>query len=926
MMNRPESNPNELLEQVSDVLVIWSHNRKLYPGWLVLPSGEERLAFGRRTGRWMLRILSVLPLLPTVERLYAVSEIVWRKEILLERMTVELADAAQAVLEVIDCQNYTVENAFEMRDDWDDVREAWISVALALVTDARLDCDQPKSKQLLSSLAPFSTNHSNAGRRISQERCLWAVYSLDFDLLNKLLDDWPVESDDPVWMLRKAALLTEANRHVEATQLIQRARNSLGQDAQGDKSIANASREGWALASMVTWDNQGEVHRQWDILASQKCDVRDEIDDIRRALRGAENPGETPSFDLGIRHTSGVRLSIGGQRRRLVAAYRAIRLTEVAGIPPVNSPTHEGRLPGSSVSDILALAAEELVTTNPELAIRLTLRISNYDRDKTLSRVLSRTRIAALTKDVTTTLAQMCINLINYAMPLFLSLREASAGTSSVERLRVALEILSRLVLRLEPAVVNSALDVGLECYREKRVAQDPWLGRPLRNLLSRAWDSLPKHSRAVRSLELLTAPIAEFEGFEADSQFPDMAEFIGADDFAAERGGRETIRYRQAVDFLIRGLRGSDGARKRATLRLIPLTTSGNLTTEETSDIARALWSDSDPVLQNSAGPNSPLDWVFLLLPEIERGSAERSFRRKWLHPSHASQGEGTAFSIRMLAQVGRAVSGLQGMGIPFEFSPEEEEYLALHIEQLVEPFYSDSVSFDMSIFSTIDSMGSLVTEISIPRNVSVNLLQRVEFMIGTQNDARDSPFSFVNDVRIALGYALILGLIKSVPERFDTFTLWLRTGLSSDSDSRIRGAMTALMSWLRSESTSASHPIPLDLIREVGAIIAAGRRGALADALLCATLVFRRGAEDLRDTIGPMALLGLSYLERGLSYELDERNNEDLHTLRFLCVQLATNMAQHGFEHDATVAKWLDIGRNDPFPEVRNVVFATS
>ena len=92
--------------------------------------------------------------------------------------------------------------------------------------------------------------------------------------------------------------------------------------------------------------------------------------------------------------------------------------------------------------------------------------------------------------------------------------------------------------------------------------------------------------------------------------------------------------------------------------------------------------------------------------------------------------------------------------------------------------------------------------------------------------------------------------------------------------------------------------------------------------EALVCATLVFDRGSESHRDTIRPLVLQGLSYLAEKLEYDAQEDIGGDVHTLRLLCAQLATKLAPQGFGNDAAVAKWLDIGRNDPFPETRNVV----
>ncbi len=75
---------NEPLEKVRRVIEAWGHNRGLYPGWLVFPSGQERAELKWRSGDWEPHILKAMPELSPVERLNAVREMLWIKSILLE--------------------------------------------------------------------------------------------------------------------------------------------------------------------------------------------------------------------------------------------------------------------------------------------------------------------------------------------------------------------------------------------------------------------------------------------------------------------------------------------------------------------------------------------------------------------------------------------------------------------------------------------------------------------------------------------------------------------------------------------------------------------------------------------------------------------------------------------------------------------------
>ena len=74
----------------------------------MFPAGEERESLRRRTDDWERHILRSLSDLMPVERLNAVRELVWRREILLEPISSNLESAAEDVLGSIDCQGRTI--------------------------------------------------------------------------------------------------------------------------------------------------------------------------------------------------------------------------------------------------------------------------------------------------------------------------------------------------------------------------------------------------------------------------------------------------------------------------------------------------------------------------------------------------------------------------------------------------------------------------------------------------------------------------------------------------------------------------------------------------------------------------------------------------------------------------------------------------
>ena len=914
--NSPDYN-NEPLHKARQVIDAWAHNRRIYPGWLVFPSGPERAELSWRTSDWEPHILKLLPDLEPVERLRALRELSWLREILLKPITFEFSTAAENALGTIDCESRLVAGVEVNGDDWAEIEEAWQTVAFNLVTDARLDCNQPLFERLLDALEQSCEDSSDCQHRIHHERCLWAVYSLDFEELSRLLDRWQLGECNQIWKIRKAALLTEIGRHDESGTLLEEALCSIRDNVGSSGNIAVATLESWALGSTLNHNTRSAVFRRWDELAALKCHSWDELDHVARAMRGTEEMQNRPSYELGISRTTRVRWS-NERYTRTIAAYRAVRLPEVTGLPPVNIPSGDLPIPTSAASGVLKLAAGELATINPELSIRLILRVCTYDRDELLLQVLSRARVAILTDDVATLLAQTCIRMIKYTLPRLLASDETKTALSAVERMRVAMEILSRLALRLTPDMVNATLDIGLECYRTDRLREQYLIGPPLTSLLRWTWEALPKNRRAERVFDLLLAPIVGLDDFEAVSNFPDTSEFIRAEDIPSERTSDNQIQFEQAFHFLVRGLRGNEDARNRATLRLIWLVLSEGLTEYELEEIANALWGNADPVKKNASGPNTPLDWVYLVLPETKVGQALDSFRSKWLSDDSDGQETGLAYSSDAIKEVGVAMTGLRDKGRSLDMSALEEEIIAVHIERLVEMIASDSVSFNFSIGSAIERLGSLTANITIPNNIAENLFQKVEFLLSAQENSRDSIIEFLSDIRIAIGFQLVPGLVKAFPDRVAELAMWLRLGLASDDDVRVRNAMSALQTWVAELSIAHLPQVPEHLLMECGVIIASRRRVGLANALLCATWVFDKGAQSHQDAISPLVLTGLRHLAEELQYA-QFQHDDQISTLRLLCVKLARSMGSHGFSDNPAVQQWLDEGKNDPFPEIR-------
>lgn len=917
-----------LQEKVRETLEIWKHNRQVYPGWLLLPADGEREKFRRRTDNWEGHILDSLPAFTVVERLNAIYELTWRREILLEPISEKLESEAENALESVDCQDRTVDGIAESEIDWSAVREVWREVALTLVTVARFRFDKELFDRRTDILKPFASDHPDVHNRLCQENCLWAMYSMDFESLENLLDNWMARDCDPIWTVRKAALLWETHRNVEAGDLITDALETIRDIPGVEGSVAGESREGWAMWSAVTIDEWQQFRKRWHELAALKCDAQLEKDLIVRRLEGDGDEQEAPTFDLEFGRGESVRFS---SARPELAAYGAVRLAEVGGLPPV---TNHGEPIGLTVaSDILKSAAELLASSQPEFAIRLALRVSTSETDKTLNRVLSRTRIAILSESSAEILGDVCINAIAYAFPRLIEVDRRSLQW--VTRMRAATEVLSRLALRVSPERLESFVDLGLQCFQSREITLEVWLHKSVANLLRRSWEALPKDRRAARAVNLLNLPIVGMDNFAANvpDRFPDPGEFLKAEDLPDASTPKNESQWHDVVNFLIRGLEGGGEARSRALNRITKVFDKGLLDEDEVSAFTRALWSDNYTVPDSLPTGTHLYDWAFLLLPEPSPGIAEQRFRHKWLSGDISrfqddEQRDDNSFSVSFGARpvnpdkiedvfwnVGAAISELRRKGRPLQLTDDIRKY----IEDLVAYWAeTDVTSLPLPFFQNASSeptrwalrgLASILEEVVLTPAAGVILYEKLRKLTDSGIPA----------------FEPIHGLFRIMPERLDELMTWLRMGLASEDDAMAASAMSSLLMWLMAsaDTDKSLHPPPEDVLRDVGLIVASRRSASLPQALQLAIWVFKEGALDHREAMRDLVTLGLIVLAEELKYDhdSDSENRSDLPLLRLLSVQLAQAMADSGFKAEPPVALWLEIGKNDPLPEVRYI-----
>ena len=207
----PNPDSQNLKEEINNQLDIWSRNRKLYPGWLYVPTNRQA-QLGLTTKRWEETILNHVGDLDSVERLWALFEMMWRCEIALIDPGPNLANAAEATLrEIVGFENEKVDVAKTI--------EAVSCVAIGLVRHARLSVDKRRFEESINLAESLRGQDSEFHNSLQYEKCLWSLYRLDLEGLESRLAEWNLDSGDPFWKSRAATLMLVLGKRENARSL-----------------------------------------------------------------------------------------------------------------------------------------------------------------------------------------------------------------------------------------------------------------------------------------------------------------------------------------------------------------------------------------------------------------------------------------------------------------------------------------------------------------------------------------------------------------------------------------------------------------------------------------------------------------------------------------------------------------------------------
>lgn len=904
----PHSDEESPDTAASNQLNTWLHNRKLYPGWLAVPAIRQ-LTFALPTLRWEETLLAYVNTLELRERLNAIHEVVWRHEVALMAPGPQLIEAAETILRDVMAEGLVDTKTIE----------AASCVALALVTSARINSDEVGFNKAVDVATRLNGNDSEVQHRLKYEKCLWSLYSLDFESLQTKLSDWNLDSGDPFWKVRVASLMLVLGKRENARSLLESSIDALRRSTTSSPNIPAFSRLAWShylLNVLDTLDNKGNEESYRTTMRDFRlfyCDPESDLQSLSHSLGNTETRERGPTFDLGQRRitwsTKRFRESefSGSEALKSLAAYRAIRLAEVAALLPVAG--HWPNMQRIWSSAIKLIHQDQ----DFELALRLMLLSTTYDQDDLLTNLLSRPKLATMPYDVAVKMTDLCVKVIDYFVGE--SGNHLYSAISPMERIRVALESLSRLVLRLEPDRTAEIFAKALRYYSMPSICGNPLVCNTIGNLLRRTWEALPKAKRTEFVFEVLNAPIVGVDGFEAQPYgFLDPGQLIDLyDSPMPDRDEDSNVQWVNTVQFLVRSLSFEKDARSRAMLRLVNATMANRLIDQETDQVAQAIWDQRQKSEYGLPGEEDLHQWVFLCMPEPEAGTALNWFRKTWLSSEDESELDDDQYVGSAIYHIGDIIENSSTQSFEFQLTTSDKSYIVQLADRWSQTPVPTTLQLDMpmarsqysrSLHRVVQGLTSILLHMELPSSVANALYAKSKDLLKVGLYAQ----------------ALLVGLNRVMPQLNEEISTTFRKGLSTEIEDQVNDTISALRVWLYFSKLHKTDPPPNELVREVGYAIATRRRPAIGPALGLAKWVFESGNNPERDVLRTLTLEGLSFLVHELDYtNIQFKDIDSVPEMRWNCFGIAQAMHDEGRE-DQVILDWLKNAREDPLPEIRN------
>jgi hypothetical protein len=460
--------------------LIWKQTRQAYPGWVICPRSNRENLFWDYTKGWVEETFDFIGNLPAPDDLLILYELNWRLEITLTPLFAHWVDKMTTCLRRYNPypELLTLENA-DIRPDqsqdehndwnWKLISKAWVELTFALARVAREDHNEVMFNQLMGHLDKVADFGPEWRARWFHEKCLFHMFRFEYQQALQILETWPSSLSLDFWEVKRAAIYAEFGYVKEAERIAESALDRIRSRQQPysvDYSLY--SQESWAmyLLQMVK-GNKNEGHEKWfpqyrerwSQLENFRCNPHDELGvlaermdrvpeppKLRKEKKQAFYPGTTST----TYHYSNQEIWYSA-----LPAFNSLRMLEEAGVPircDWSVPYYAGQKAAKWIRPYAPLWS-------------VTTIVRSRGDSKCVDDFFNFTYLAVLNQETIDYLYSKFYDFLSiYTQGI--SKGRSLDKRSELEKLRLIIELTSRICFRLDDDRLQQLLNIAITFYR----------------------------------------------------------------------------------------------------------------------------------------------------------------------------------------------------------------------------------------------------------------------------------------------------------------------------------------------------------------------------------------------------------------------------------------------------------------------------
>jgi hypothetical protein len=608
---------DDRLTEISNVVSQWRIDRKEYPGWCVTPA-RLRESIWTYTGNWAgsLKQGEALPDSLDFDFFY---ELNWRMERCLFPL---FGDTATAVR---DCLGrywpFTDRNPLSQSGDLSQTPEKgrgrdflcdrWCVLALSLLRYYReegLYEDWTLFTTILKDHEDLLSSEQRAS--FAYERCLYCLFEVDLEGLDREFEGWPENTTLPFWEAKRAGLLAERGHMDEAVKLLDRSLADI-RVMQNLKPVSSdftlVSQETYVMVlrryvgEALDFDRHEHLEEKgitndytarWTELKQYLCDPWEELSVFEKKLEAEPLPRRRVTMKYGFDIGSASRTTnlFSGPDPQALDGYSFIRFLEETAIPV--------SLPFMSFGKKAAIGAlPRIAPYSSHWALCAAARIGDSD---IADQLFNRRAILRLDR---ATVDGYVVTYIQTAKRIYDSVEQLS-GRNQMSlgnyATKVIPEILSRLCCKSSPESHEKVLSFIEHLYRVNNKALYDGVAHLVERLIeSASWEELIAYVPRFLKLEIPqeTHPLIE-------RQFINPLSFFFDPEYTSEDRIHKIAVERATIERLFQNTAGqSEKTRTWSIVSLYALMQLGVLDEKQGKKFGELIWvgNSGDRLLEHS-------------------------------------------------------------------------------------------------------------------------------------------------------------------------------------------------------------------------------------------------------------------------------------------------------------------------------------